>query len=484
MSYFSDFLTRYSCFFLIFAPEMLRKAKRIAQTLSFRLSLMVIAALATLLMVALLVLLFFSRKAVKDEALRDAEQTLEATVLNIDNVLLSVEQASGNVYWKIIRSHLKGDGREDIYVSKLVETNPYIADCRLIWATNDSLLSIVNSQQGEMALWSDLVKEDHAKGSAVTSFRLPIYNAQQRIGLMAVDVSLDLLSKIVLEAKPSPNSFSTLLGRDGSYIVHPDSKKLNRNVFELAKKDTDPSVEEAANAMLAGETGYKHVRLNGEDCYVFYKPFKRADVPGRAMSDLGWSAGIFYPEDDIFGDCNRLLYLVLIIAVVGLSLLLGMCYVFIHRQFLPLRKLEVSARQIAEGNYQETDDKTQEVIIRRQDEIGRLQSHFVDMRQSLSTRMGEMQRLTDTLTERGKVLQAAYELAQAGESMKTNFLYNMSDQMTSPVSGIKKSVDTLCDRYNGLTAEDVNRLVDDIHQRGDKVTELLNQLITDSEKYE
>ena len=60
---------------------------------------MVIAALAMLLMVALLVLLFFSRKAVKELALRDAEQTLEATVHNIDNILLSVEQASGNVYW-------------------------------------------------------------------------------------------------------------------------------------------------------------------------------------------------------------------------------------------------------------------------------------------------------------------------------------------------------------------------------------------------
>ena len=119
---------------------------------------MVIAALATLLMVALLIMLFFSRKVVKEEALHDAEQTLEATVQSIDNILLSVEQASGNVYWKIIRSHLQGDGREDIYVSKLVETNPYIADCRLIWATNDSLQSIVNSQQGEMALWSDPVK--------------------------------------------------------------------------------------------------------------------------------------------------------------------------------------------------------------------------------------------------------------------------------------------------------------------------------------
>ena len=456
---------------------MLQKAKQVARTLSFRLSLMVIAALATLLMVALLVMFFFSRKAVKEEALRDAEQTLEATVLNIDNILLSVEQASGNVYWKILRSLQLKDGREELYARKLVETNPYISDCRLVWDTD-------NQETGTLSLWTDPVK-----GSAVTSFRLPLFDGQQRAGTMVVDVSLALLSKIVLEAKPSPNSFSTLLGRDGSYIVHPDDQKLNRNVFELAKQDDDPSVEEAARAMVAGETGYRYVRLNGEDCYVFYKPFERTNVPGRAMADLGWSAGIIYPKDDIFGDYNRLLYMVLIIAIVGLTLLLGLCYLFIHRQFLPLRKLAVSAQRIAEGNYEETDDESQEdhrtseIIIRRQDEIGRLQSHFIEMRRSLATHMGEMQRLTDTLNDRGKVLRAAYELAQAGESMKINFLYNMSDQMMSPVSGIKKSVDTLSDRYNRLTEEDVNRLVEDVRRRGDKVTELLNQLIKDSEKY-
>ena len=473
----SYFPVHSSIFFRIFAPEMLQKAKQVARTLSFRLSLMVIAALATLLMVALLVMFFFSRKAVKEEALRDAEQTLEATVLNIDNILLSVEQASGNVYWKILRSLQLKDGREELYARKLVETNPYISDCRLVWDTD-------NQETGTISLWTDPVK-----GSAVTSFRLPLFDGQQRAGTMVVDVSLALLSKIVLEAKPSPNSFSTLLGRDGSYIVHPDDQKLNRNVFELAKQDDDPSVEEAARAMVAGETGYRYVRLNGEDCYVFYKPFERANVPGRAMADLGWSAGIIYPKDDIFGDYNRLLYMVLIIAIVGLTLLLGLCYLFIHRQFLPLRQLAASAQRITDGNYEETgngsqeDHWTSETVVRRQDEIGRLQSHFIEMRRSLATHMGEMQRLTDTLNDRGKVLRAAYELAQAGESMKINFLYNMSDQMMSPVSGIKKSVDTLSDRYNRLTEEDVNRLVEDVRRRGDKVTELLNQLIKDSEKY-
>ena len=487
---FSDFLTRNSLFFRIFAPDMFHKAKRIARTLSFRLSLMVIAALATLLMVALLIMLFFSRKAVKEEALRDAEQTLEATVLNIDNVLLSVEQATGNIYWKLFWSLSSGNGKENLYISKLVESNPYISDARIVWETEAP--SSNGGQPG--ALWTDPMKEANAKGGAVTSFRLPIYIGQEKRGLLVVDVSLDVLSKIVLEAKPSPHSFCTLLGSDGSYIIHPNSKKLNRNVFDLAKQDRDPSVEEAAKAMVAGETGYKYVRLDGEDCYVFYKPFERADVPGRAATNLGWSAGIVYPDDDIFGDYNLLLHLVLILAVVGLVLLLGLCYVFIHRQFLTLRKLSASAQHIAEGLHL-TDtgiqgDKEAGRLgdcdfkeTRRQDEIGRLQNHFVEMQQSLSTRMGEMQRLSETLNERGKVLQAVYDQAQAGESMKTNFLYNMSEQMTSPVSNIKKSVDTICNQYHGLTEEDVNRLVDNIHSSGEKVTELLNQLIKDSEKY-
>ena len=458
---------------------MIQKAKRVARTLSFRLSLMVIAALAMLLMVALLVLLFFSRKAVKELALRDAEQTLEATVHNIDNILLSVEQASGNVYWKIYRSIQTGDGKEEIYARKLVEANPYISDCRLVWETESKEPG--DSIRGEeyMALWTVPGKEDNTSGNAVVSFRLPIFVGQKRICMMVMDVSLTLLSKIVLEAKPSPNSYCTLLASDGSYIVHPDSIKLSSNVFGLVNNHADPSVKDAASAMVSGGTGYRHVRLEGEDYYVFYKPFERASVPGRAMADLGWSAGIIYPEDDIFGDYNRLIPIVLIIAIVSLALLLGLCYAFIHRQFLPLRKLAVSAQRIADGYY---DEKIPEV--RRRDEIGRLENHFIEMQQSLSTRMGEMQRLTDTLNRRGKVLQAAYEQAQVGESMKTNFLYNMSDQMMSPIGGIKKSVNTLCNRYSELTEEDVNRLVEEIRLRGERMTELLNQLIKDSEKYE
>ena len=445
---------------------MAKLPRLITRTLSFRLSLTVIAALATLLLVALLIIFVFSRKAVKEEALMDASQTLEATMQRIDNILLKVEQSSGNVYWKMLPNIHKPEKLE-LYTRKLVETTPYITDCTITWDADSTAAD---------SIFTGWINPEEKNVNAITTFRLPVFDGRRKVGVMDVDVSLALISKLVLEAKPSPNSFCTLLKNDGTVIVHPDSVALNKNILEFVKNG-HPSMAEAAQAMLDGGTGYKYFDLDGEDYYVFYKPFERAEVMGRAMSKLGWSAGIIYPEDDIFGDYNRLLYTVLIIAVIGLVLLLLSCRFYIRHQLLPLRKLEKSAQHIAEGDYDEPIRYS-----RRRDEVGRLQNHFREMQQSLATRMGEMKQLSETLKERGEELQATYEQAQAAERMKTNFLYNMSDQMMEPVDGIRKRVLTISDPSKQLTEEETDQLVDGIQQRGDKVTALLNQLIAESEK--
>lgn len=439
---------------------MARRSNLITRTLSFKLTLRVMFALAILLMTALLTMFWFSRKAVKEEALMDAQQTLEATVERIDNILLSVEQAAGNVYWKMM-PYLNQPDRLLTLTHKLMERNRYISNCEVVWS-NDTTITM-----GWVA--------PKTKGDAITTFCLPIWKEGRTVGAMEVGVSQALLSKILLEAKPSQNSFCTLLREDGSIVVHPDSSVLNRNIRTLAGHD-DPTMREAAKAMLNGGSGYQKVRLKGADYYVFYKPFERTIVPGRDSSKMGWSVGVILPEDDIFGDYIRLHYMVIAIAVGGLLLLLLPGYWFIHRQLLPLRQLERAAHRIAEGHYDEPIPDC-----RQQDEVGLLQRHFQKMQQSLSTRMGEMQQLSATLKERGEELQTTYEQVQAAEQMKTNFLYNMSDQMTAPIGDIFKNVKTISDRGRELTEEDVNRLVDSIQKQGGKVTALLNQLIKDSE---
>lgn len=466
---------------------MLRLTKFFARTLSFRLSLRILVALATLLMVALFIMFRYSRKAVKEEALLKAGQTLEATVQHIDNILLSVEQSAGNIYWKIV-FHIDQPDKLDEYCRKVVETNPYITSSVMAFEPDFRQDSVSNPYRQQrwythametgMPCWIEPQDSNAKEDESVISFCLPIYAGERKVGVMASNISRALLSKIVLETKPSPNSFSTLLSQNGSFIVYPDtSKVLYQEVFSQIGKGIEPSMEKAAQAMVAGEKGYKRVSMQDEDFYIFYKPFERSVVPGRSVEKLGWSVGVVYPENDIFGDYNRLLYLVLLIAVVGLLLLLVLCRAFVHHQLLPLRQLAVYAQSIADGYYEETIPDS-----RQKDEVGRLQNHFQQMQKSLSTHVDEMNQLTTTLRERGEELQATYEQAQEADRMKTNFLYNMTNQMTSPVSVIFSNVKTINNHYSSLTEDVTGMLVDEIQRQGEKITSLLNQLIADSEK--
>ena len=68
----------------------------------------------------------------KEEAKNNAEQTLEATVLNIDNVMMSVEQTTFNVY-QDLQGHLDQPDRMFTYSRKVVETNPYIVGCAIVF---------------------------------------------------------------------------------------------------------------------------------------------------------------------------------------------------------------------------------------------------------------------------------------------------------------------------------------------------------------
>jgi len=490
--------------------------QHMAHTLSVRLSLMVALPTALILTAALLVMLHFSRKSIKQETLQKAEQTLEATVQSIDNILLSVEQASGNTYWNMLEQLDKPE-RMQVYCRKLVETNPYITGCAIAMepyyykdhakyfmtythqtktgmaSTNSPIIqaeTFGNRPYTEQEWYTQPMKSGHpcwigplkntdTEGGAIISFCLPIYNRDgARVGVLGVDIALQQLSQIVLAVKPSPNSYCTLLGSDGSYIVHPDSTKLmHETVYSYYKESDNQSIKEAAAAMVTGQTGYKEFQQNGKDWFVFYKPFNRSVLPGRSMEKLNWSAGIVYPEDDIFGQYNRMLYVVVAISLTGLFMLLVLCQWFTHRRLLPLRMLTKSAQRIAEGDYNDPIPDS-----RQEDEIGQLQEQFQQMQQSLATHVNELNRLRASLQIQGEELRTAYERAQEADKLKTAFLHHMTNQMIAPSQTILTSVDTLCQQWSNMSKEEAAKVVDSIQKDSQTITDLLGGMLERSEK--
>lgn len=472
----------------------------------FKLNVQVAIEILLLLAVTLGILAYFSHKALRQEALRNAELTLKGTVQDIDNILLSVEQSTGNVYYDLLE-HLDDPDRMYTYSRALVESNPNIIGCAIAFKPGyyagrdlfmaythrksaDSPSDLMTSETftnrpyteqvwfskpmktGEIG-WLDPLKGADAEGEPLVTFCLPFSDQhEQRVGVIAVDVSINKLSKIILAAKPSANGYSVLLAHNGAYIVHPDKEKLsNPTIFSQMERGADPSEIEAAKSMLAGKSGMREFRRDNRDWCVFFKPFERAEWEGRTTGSVGWSVGVVYPEEDIFGIHNVLINLVVIIAILGMMLFYVLCRWILRRQLKPVKQLAKAAHQIAEGNYNEMLPYSD-----RQDEIGLLQNRFEKMQHSLQKQANELEEEAAYSRQYGEMTRAAYDKITESDKLRMMFLHYMTSEMSGADESIDKSVTALCNTIHELSEKDVALQVDNIQRKTQSIVELLNHI--------
>ena len=478
---------------------MLRSLRNIARS-SFRLNLMVICQTVLLLVVTLGVMLYFSRQTLKKEAIHDAEETLAGTVQQIDNVLLSIEQTTEYTYQDLL-GHLDEPERMETYCRKVVEGNPYVVGCAIVFQPNfyqgrelfmayvhrekeklvssDSFGSKPYTEQiwytkpmtSQRASWTDPFDDENIKGGSLTTFCMPIIKPAK--DGKAVDLSTSLLSQIVLSGESSPNSYSVLLGGNGRYMIHPDTQKMSRKtVFSVIEEEAEPTVKEAGEAMMAGETGYKAFEMDGKDWYVFYKPFEHHHFFALPIESMKWSVGEVCPKSDIFGTYNKLFFFVVGLGILGLLVFLVLCHAFIKRQLLPLHQLRHAALRIAEGNYNESLPRTD-----RDDEIGELQERFRKMQQSVVAYMKKDEQLKASLQNQGQILQKTSGQAIENEKMKTAFLHYTSNQMIVPGDLIDKSVTKICNDYPDISVEEMEQEMSTIKKQSSTILNLLGHII-------
>ena len=473
---------------------------------NYRLNVQIVCEALLLLIVTLGILTYFSHRALHKEALRSAEQMLEGIVQNIDNILMSVEQSTGNMYYEVVE-HLDNPGRMYTYSRNLVESNPNIVGCAIVFKPgyfpgknlfmayvhrvtgadgNPELVTsetFANRPYTEQAWytepmkgwsgWIDPLKGSDTEDEPLITFCLPLTNSKgQPVGVIATDVSINQLSKIVMAAKPSDDGYCVLLAHNGLYIVHPDKEKLsNPMVFSHKNRDVDASETEAAKDMLSGVKGIAEFRRENRDWFVFYKPLERVGWEGWSKGVIGWSAGVVFPESDIFGKHNTLLYQVVAVALIGILLFFLLCNWIIRRQLKPMKQLAESAQNIAEGNFSEMLPST-----RRTDEIGLLQRQFREMQLSLRDRLARQEEETAQLRQQGDMLRTAYDKTIENDQMKTSFQHYMTSQMAEPVQSIDRSVTTLCNNLQELGKEELGKQVDNIEHKSLAVLDQTNHL--------
>ena len=319
--------------------------------------------------------------------------------------------------------------------------------------------------------WIEPFQEDDDWGIVVqdvfSSYSQPIHDkAGKVVGTFSVDIPLDWFSDTVSATRPFPNSYTILLGKGGTYLVHPDStRQFYETIFTTSLQESDSAIESLGRAMIAGESGYRQMTYHGELLHVFYKPFK----------NTGWSVAVICPESDVFAAFNQLRRTVRLVTAIGLLLLLLSTWFIVSRSVRPLQKLVDSTHQMTQHEFTgEIPDST------REDEIGRLQRRFKALQQSLSKYVGKVRQQSAVLEARRAELQEAYDRAKAEEHVRNAVLHQMTADMSAPVADITAVSRTICEEYQEMTDDYMDAMVDKIEKDANQVGEMLNQLLREA----
>ena len=396
----------------LFMNEILKYIRR---KLSIRVSLWVVLFAAIIFTVALGFLFFQSREAVRQEAISHASQILDKTSLRVEGILNRVEVASNMTKWLVERHPDKADSMF-VYSRSMLVNNPDFYNCSIAFEPyyfkdkgryfsaytkhiGDSLRTIQGGSDSYQYFFTDwylmstlldkpswtepYMDLDVATNTSemVTSYCQTIKNKDgQKIGVINTSLSISWLSNTISATKPYPNSYSIMIGRGGTYFVHPDCTKITRQtIFTQTLEHPDTAMVALGHAMQRGEEGMKHMNIDGKDCYVFYKP----------LGNTGCSMAIVCPEKDIFGGFDRLRRSVMAIVITGLLLMLYLFIRIITRELSPLRRLAHEAETIASGHFDAELPNFERI-----DEIGQLSQSFGNMQQSLVKYIEELKETT------------------------------------------------------------------------------------------
>lgn len=479
-------------------------ARYIQQRLSIRLGLIIVTVITMAFALLFDFLFYRGKRYIQNAAIGRAEQLLDNTAERINGIMDETETVT-NFMAATTPRHLTPDSLL-LFTRRTVQENAFLTGFaismephffpekgryfsayslrhRSMDNAQSSIDSITTVREGPFeyfdaiwyktprtlgkACWVDAF-DDYNEGTLsspdiMTSYCCPMRDADGHyIGSITASLTLKWLSEAVTTLKPYPHSSAIMIGRDGSYLVHPDTAKLFReSIFSDAAPETRHEIEAMGRNMLAGHSGMTKTIVDGKPAFILYRPLQRT----------GWSIAIVCPESDVFARYNRLLFAVWIMIGIGLALLMLFCYQTVRRAVQPLSLLADAAQRIADGNFDDTLSESS-----RHDSVGRLTNSFIQMQHSLAASVASLRRVNAELERQNEELARAYQLKLETNQRKTAFIQAMYHEIRTPLNIISGFAQVLTASLHDLPDDEVADITSRMKEGASDINRLSRQL--------
>jgi sigma-B regulation protein RsbU (phosphoserine phosphatase) len=427
------------------------------KSLSFRLGLFIVLIITVVFTLLFGFLFYRCKRYIQNAAIDRATQLLDNTAERINGIMDETELVT-NFMAQTTARHLSPDSLQAL-TNRMIGENTFLTGFTTEWYNIPRTLGT--------PYWADAY-EDYKEGTLsspdiLTSYCCPVRGADGRyVGAVTASLTLKWLSRAVTSLKPYPHSSAIMIGRDGTYLVHPDTSKLFRQtIFSDPAPEARTDILAMGRAMLAGHSGMTRTIVDGHAAFIFYRPLQRT----------GWSIAIVCPESDVFTRYNRLVVIAGLVIGLGLALLMLFCYLTVRRAVQPLSLLDEQARRIAEGHFDEPLPQST-----RRDSVGRLQNSFISMQQSLAQTVTDIRTANEQLSALNAQLSQAYQLKLETNRRKATFIRDMYHEIRTPLNIIGGFAQILTASIHSLPADEVTDITARMKQSASDISRLAHQL--------
>jgi len=206
---------------------------------------------------------------------------------------------------------------------------------------------------------------DPTTNKMVITISKPITKDSQVIGVGCADIYVDVLTTIVKDAKIGENGYAFMLDADKNFVVHPD-KKFSPTEEGLANisKVMDGKFKELGEVIAEGkENFYKQQDYDGAEKYFIYSTIKSSN----------WVFGSTVPVNEYKSSLNSLITGFAIALLISLLMSVLLAVLLANDVASTVVKIKKYIQIVSNG------DLTQQMNIKKKDEIGQLAGSFNSM---------------------------------------------------------------------------------------------------------